>query len=115
MRGAQGSVTNAKHLFICNRMKLYMFDQVMRHEVETTLRSITTPELDLPPARTSPLPSTSMAPPDEIVPSSQVSNLDMFKDDDIDFEDLMVAECSHITQDEKTHHFSIFRQPDSVY
>ena len=67
-------------------------------ESESPPTTITTPELDLPAARTSPLPSTSTTPPDEIVHSSQVNNLDMFKDDEIDFEDLMVAECSNMTQ-----------------
>ena len=80
-------------------------------ESESPPTTITTPELDLPPARTSPLPSTSTAPPDENVPSSQVSNLDMFKDDDIDLEDLMVAECSNITQAMRKHIISPF--PDS--
>ena len=62
---------------------------------ESPPTTITTPELELPPARTSPLPSASMAPPDETVPSCQDSNLDVFKDDDIDLENLMVASFLH--------------------
>ena len=77
-------------------------------ETESPPTTITTPELDLPPARTSRLPSTSTAPPDETVPSSQVSNLDMFKDDDLDLEDLMVADCSHSTQEMRKHIISPF-------
>ena len=84
-------------------------------ESESPPTTITTPELDLPPARTLPLPSTSMSPPDETVPSSQVSNLGMFKDDDIDLEDLMVAECSHITQGMRKQIISPFSDSQTQY
>ena len=76
-------------------------------ESESPPTTITTPELDLPAARTLPLPSTSTTLPDEPVPSSQVSNLDMFKDDDIDLEDLMVAECSYMTRVMRKHIISV--------
>ena len=84
-------------------------------EIESPPTTITTPELDLPAARTSPFPSTSMAPPDETVPSSQVNNLDMFKDDGIDLEDLMVAECSNMTQAMRKHITSPFSDSQTQY
>ena len=84
-------------------------------ESESPPTTITTPELDLPVARTSPLPSTSTAPPDETVPSSQLSNLDMFKDDDNDFEDRMVAECSNMTQAMRKRITSPFSDSQTQY
>ena len=56
-----------------------------------------------------------MAPPDETVPFNQVSNLDMFKDDGIDLEDLMVAECSHMTQAMRKHIISPFSDSQTQY
>ena len=49
------------------------------------------------------------------LPSSQVSNLDLFKDADINFEDLVVAECSHITQAMRKHIISPFSDSQTQY
>ena len=89
--------------------------QEPKEDSESPPTTITTPELDLPAARTSPLPSTTTAHPDQTVPSSQVSNFDMFKDDDIDLEDLMLAECSHITQAMRKHITSPFSDSQTQY
>ena len=56
-----------------------------------------------------------MPPPDETVPSSQGSNFDMFKEDDIDLEDMMAAECSHITQEMRKHIMSPFSDSQTQY